>query len=487
MSDPVTNVEIEDVLSSIRRLVSEETRKSQPLAGAGAQSRQSTDRLVLTPALRVKTPEEDVPGADVASETAGASDAKLSAGCAGAEAVEPAETPAPPMASVELPEIEAEAARIETALETVALEVLSEHGPEQEPIHQAETDPLGRKAEIQEADPLTETAYRAKTPGVDLSPLPAPGLEELDEQSVDAVEEAPFVEVEAPPVTPAEPVAFTSRIARRSPPVPTSEPVSEVSPEVAPEVAPEMVPEVVPELLSEAPAAAAAEVDGAAMKADADPVADPGMNQAATSDLAVTSTSGTPFAMDETRAADDARMAPVSASEMAAPVAPEFDTVATSTPVAAPSASPVSDETALPMQEAPLQPAAGTTPPATASQAIDALTAKLAELEAKIGRKTASAETAFDPAPSPTTWQDPVEIDVDAEAEADAALRAAEELNEDLLRADEAILDEETLRELVADIVREELQGVLGERITRNVRKLVRREIHRALAAQDLG
>lgn len=47
-------------------------------------------------------------------------------------------------------------------------------------------------------------------------------------------------------------------------------------------------------------------------------------------------------------------------------------------------------------------------------------------------------------------------------------------------------IDEEILREMVADIVRRELQGALGERITRNVRKLVRREIHRALAAHDL-
>ncbi len=54
------------------------------------------------------------------------------------------------------------------------------------------------------------------------------------------------------------------------------------------------------------------------------------------------------------------------------------------------------------------------------------------------------------------------------------------------LMAEETILDEESLRELVTDIVREELQGALGERITRNVRKLVRREIHRALTAQEL-
>ena len=55
----------------------------------------------------------------------------------------------------------------------------------------------------------------------------------------------------------------------------------------------------------------------------------------------------------------------------------------------------------------------------------------------------------------------------------------------DLFGGDDTVLDEETLRELVADIVRQELQGALGERITRNVRKLVRREIHRALSSQE--
>lgn len=50
----------------------------------------------------------------------------------------------------------------------------------------------------------------------------------------------------------------------------------------------------------------------------------------------------------------------------------------------------------------------------------------------------------------------------------------------------EALSDEEALRLLVGRLIREELQGELGERITRNVRKLVRREIMRALAARDL-
>lgn len=61
-----------------------------------------------------------------------------------------------------------------------------------------------------------------------------------------------------------------------------------------------------------------------------------------------------------------------------------------------------------------------------------------------------------------------------------------EETASQLFSGDEEVVDEEALRELISNIVREELQGALGERITRNVRKLVRREIHRALAAQDL-
>jgi hypothetical protein len=48
-------------------------------------------------------------------------------------------------------------------------------------------------------------------------------------------------------------------------------------------------------------------------------------------------------------------------------------------------------------------------------------------------------------------------------------------------------LDEKTLRALVVATVHEELSGEFGERITRNVRKLVRREINRVLASRELG
>ena len=59
---------------------------------------------------------------------------------------------------------------------------------------------------------------------------------------------------------------------------------------------------------------------------------------------------------------------------------------------------------------------------------------------------------------------------------------ALERIN--FVEEEESILDEETLRDLVAEMVRQELQGELGDRITRNVRKLVRREIQRALASR---
>ncbi|WP_420013805.1 hypothetical protein [Tateyamaria sp.] len=88
-------------------------------------------------------------------------------------------------------------------------------------------------------------------------------------------------------------------------------------------------------------------------------------------------------------------------------------------------------------------------------------------------------------------WEDAEEEDeevVEATFVSHVEATATSEPEDDtpFFTGDDDILDEDALRELVSDIVRQELQGALGERITRNVRKLVRREIHRALAAQDL-
>jgi hypothetical protein len=85
-----------------------------------------------------------------------------------------------------------------------------------------------------------------------------------------------------------------------------------------------------------------------------------------------------------------------------------------------------------------------------------------------------------DVTPSASAQTDLLEADM-------ADLSSAEEPQEDEdgWQMSDDMLDEETLRDMVSEIVRQELQGALGERITRNVRKLVRREIHRALASQE--
>jgi hypothetical protein len=133
------------------------------------------------------------------------------------------------------------------------------------------------------------------------------------------------------------------------------------------------------------------------------------------------------------------------------------------------------------------------------------LSAKIAALETAIAKTVdqwepdgTDSDAYSGTQPPAMTWQDNVELDglgkpvskpvefahSHAPAVQSEPVQDAENALETAL--DEQIIDEETLRAMVADIVRSELQGELGERITRNVRKLVRREIHRALVAQSL-
>lgn len=51
---------------------------------------------------------------------------------------------------------------------------------------------------------------------------------------------------------------------------------------------------------------------------------------------------------------------------------------------------------------------------------------------------------------------------------------------------EEIVLDEDALRNLVVKVLREELQGEFGERVSRNVRKLVQREVRLALSRLEL-
>lgn len=90
---------------------------------------------------------------------------------------------------------------------------------------------------------------------------------------------------------------------------------------------------------------------------------------------------------------------------------------------------------------------------------------------------------------------DPLAADLDGDAPVARGIDEGEEagptqrMPTEILDADGtplAVLDEAALQEIVRQMIREELQGALGERITRNVRKLVRAEINRALVARDL-
>jgi hypothetical protein len=114
--------------------------------------------------------------------------------------------------------------------------------------------------------------------------------------------------------------------------------------------------------------------------------------------------------------------------------------------------------------------------PVDTAQRIDPLPL-VAEGAAVVDDKT-SEDAAADTAQLARSEEAPTEA-------SDTAAQAPEPKPTGLGDIDETVLDEETLRELVSDIVRKELTGELGERITRNVRKLVRREIHRALATRE--
>ncbi len=71
--------------------------------------------------------------------------------------------------------------------------------------------------------------------------------------------------------------------------------------------------------------------------------------------------------------------------------------------------------------------------------------------------------------------------DGDATGQEDETTDAGAEPDEE-----DEFLDEFALRTMVSEIVREELRGSTGERITRNMRRMVRREIQRAIALKDV-
>jgi hypothetical protein len=100
----------------------------------------------------------------------------------------------------------------------------------------------------------------------------------------------------------------------------------------------------------------------------------------------------------------------------------------------------------------------------------------LAEVLASI-RALVSAETQARTGEGGTVLMLTPEMRIDAPREAPAGEVLAEGVAARGGAGGAPILDEESLRATINAIVREELQGELGERIARNLRKLIRREI----------
>jgi hypothetical protein len=121
--------------------------------------------------------------------------------------------------------------------------------------------------------------------------------------------------------------------------------------------------------------------------------------------------------------------------------------------------------------------------PSDRAEAAQAAALEPESVEAALDEAALSDDTLPEDEPGAEDWADAAEAEIRRELEQEAETSAFARFDE--VDHDERPFDEEMLRDLVRDIIREELQGALGERITRNVRKLVRAEIARALAVRD--
>lgn len=386
MSEPVSNAEIEDVLSSIRRLVSENSGAIR----RGRDDEQAAEKLVLTPAFRVDEDEGAADAAEAPSDVI-ALDAKL----------EPVESEGPDTETLE--------AHVAAAVEEAA----------------AEAEPAGEGDAAAEAMP--EAAAQPDAPSESAMP-------ESDDEASDGEPGPDIAETDAQSLLERRIAELEAVIARSS---------ADFEPDGSEA---EDVPQAVALDPVEAPAAAVNEVHGPAP--------------------------------DEAAPEMELSEAVVPETIVPEPVVPETA-----------AEEPAPDEATVDVveEEAVLEAEVALEPTAPADAAEDAGAEAAPEVSVEV------TETAEDAAQE---WDDFSLDAVAAAAGYEANFEAASEMvveealpeeaaPEEASAADETVLDEDALRELVARMVREELQGNVGERITHNVRRMVRREIARALALQN--
>ncbi len=397
MSDPVTNVEIEDVLSSIRRLVSEDAR-AKPKAASP-----KLDRLVLTPALRVQE--------DAAEREANSEAADQSAG---------------PVLLTE-PKFEPETGsddhgESESLLDSVA-RTDSEDSARSSILTLNSVDRLDDEVPDEKGD----TDNRLDLTAAD------------DEQSDDARD------------------------------VDQAEAADSGSADSANGVLAQLVEEEISRVLEEK---------------DAEPA----------------------FLLEDEAFAPDQEV-PVDEIVEAAVIDAEAETDAEAEVEAEPEAQAVAEAVVEDEPQANADDTVGEMPepdhePANHEPQSQSLETKIAALEQMVAQKdedydadgVSAAQAAFVHRPAETLeWQDREQSDDDAAQQEEPAVindqpvsgPAPVDAPPTWFSEDAGMIDEDMLRDMVSEIVRHELQGALGERITRNVRKLVRREIHRVLMSQE--
>ena len=376
MSDPVTNIEIEDVLSSIRRLVSEDTR----VAKKQAPPEEVPDRLVLTPALRVPeagpetAPEQDSAASYMPGTLAGYSD----------EPVVPEAFEWVPEVGTAADQVANLTAQAEHNGAHAADDLTDDDGTDLPAWANPEATLLGAVNSQEDRAALLSGIIAPEDDPAQIGPLtersetPEPkdtfGVRDVAEQLRDDMDTVPEV-ADLPPLEPEE--------------------IGDLSPRPEP-AAPSLGERI-----------AAVETVVAQTQEDWDPDL-PGEHGNAGSPVTVLRWKDAEPRVDVDPAPAEAMEGQANRPQSAEASGAEAD-----------AAEPSPDE-----------------------------------------EKIAYLDPSFD------DWSD-------------------EELDADIAPAQDLVLDEAALRALVSELVREELQGVLGERITRNVRKLVRREIQRALTAQD--
>jgi hypothetical protein len=589
MSDPVTNVEIEDVLSSIRRLVSEDARAGR----SRTEARQAPpERLVLTPSLRVHDGQGAAPGAGDAPGQGAPEAAGPQPALPRAERLEPilltnpAEAPPEAAAPASVPEEDEEApfiavederesaapvplypkaralpeaeARVRAMLRSEAAERSGMEATEgretpdpaapEEPTAEPASQPAGEDAAVPQraedspsapdtaeaeaapsapsgaspsdaaAEPAPVGAQPRNRPGTSgalarlvgeevarafveeitpaqdraetgrAAPAAAPEAQGLDAGAQDTLTDLAEIPARAPQEArageaDADSPEGSERLEARSDPAAQAEDQAEPQARAGAEPAPEWLTNAVARV--------------APMTARPAPAATLDSKIAALEALVSRQRAAAP-ASDRATFISRRREAEPAVSAAAEPEAPQPEAtpaLLADIDAALPSgpAEPAEDREAGVIEAGATEPRAtdGDATEAGAAPEDDVATLWLSDdeeaeapaqrFDAARARREIEAESA---ALDLYEAEDAEALDGDTGAEAARALTQSGygALSE---RTEALEIDEALLRQMVSDIVRQELQGVLGERITRNVRKLVRREIHRVVMSQE--